>query len=95
MKPKRKTNFGKRKIKHITNREKHIIAMELPLRSRAANLGGVAARNEKLNALKAIALRADIDRVQQMMEGLPMMQRASVSSTAQQLKKDLGKLAGR
>ena len=95
MKLKRKTNLGKRKTKHTTNHEKHVIAMELPLRMRVANLGSVAARNEKLNALKASALRADIQRVEQMMEGLTMMQRASVSGTAQQLKKDLNKLAGR
>ena len=74
MKPKRKTNSGKRKTKHITNREKHIIAMELPLRSRVANLGGVAARNEKLDALKAIALRVGIQRVDQLIKEVPAIQ---------------------
>ena len=54
---------------------------------RAANLGGVAARNEKLNALKASALRADIQCVAQMMEGLPTIQKALVVDTSQQLKR--------
>ena len=93
MKLKRKTNLGKRKTKHTTNHEKHVIAMELPLRMRVANLGGVAARNEKLNALKASALRADIQRVEQMMEGLPMIQTALVVDTSQQPKKDLAEIA--
>ena len=93
MKPKRTTNSGKRKTKHITNREKHIIAMELPLRSRAANLGGVAARNEKLNALKAVALRHEVQRVDQMIKELPAIQQALVIDVSQQLRKDLAKLA--
>ena len=93
MKLKRKTNFGKRKHKHITNREKHIIAMELPLRSRAANLGGVAARNEKLNALKAVALRHEVQRVDQMIKELPAIQQALVIDVSQQLKRDLAKFA--
>ena len=93
MKPKRKTNFGKRKTKHIPNREKHIIAMELPLRSRAANLGGVAARNEKLNALKAVALRHEVQRVDQMIKELPAIQQALVIDVSQQLKRDLAKFA--
>ena len=75
MKLKRNTNLGKRKTKHTTNHEKHVIAVGLPLRMRAANLGGISARNEKLNALKASALRADIQRVGQMMEGVPMIQK--------------------
>ena len=82
MEPKRKTNIGKRKTKHITNREKHIIAMELPLRSRAANLGGVAARNEKLNALKAVALRHEIQRVEQMIKDVPMIQQPLVKDVS-------------
>ena len=98
MKLKRKLNPGKRKTNHGKQHaefERRVLAVELPLRMRVANMGGIVARNEKLNALKAYALRSDIQRVEQMMEGLPMMQRASVSSTAQQLKKDLDKLAGR
>ena len=81
------------KAKHTTNPEKHVIAVGLPLRMRVANLGGIAARNEKLNALKASALRADIQRVEQMMEGLPMIQKALVVDASQQLKQDIAKLA--
>ena len=78
---------------HRTNHEKHVIAMELPLRMRVANLGGVAARNEKLDALKAVALRAEIQRVDQMIKEVPTIQQAFVIDTSQQLKKDLAKLA--
>ena len=98
MKLKRKLNHGKRKTNHGRRNaefERRVVAVGLPLRMRAANLGGIAARSEKLYALKAYALRSDLQRVEHMMEGLPLMQRASVSSTAQQLKKDLDKLAGR
>ena len=63
------------------------------MRMRAANLGGIAARNEKLNALKASALRADIQRVEQMMEGIANATKSLVVDTSQQLKKDLAKLA--
>ena len=71
-----------------TRTEKRVLVVELPLRMRAANLGGIAARSEKLNALKASALRADIHRVDQTMEGLPMIQQALLADTAKQLKQD-------
>ena len=95
---KRKLNHGKRKTNHGRRNaelERRVVTVELPLRMRTANLGSIAARNEKLKALKAYALDSDLQCVEQMMEGLTMMQRASVSGTAQQLKKDLNKLAGR
>ena len=98
MKLKRKLNHGKRKTNHGRRNaelERRVVTVELPLRMRTANLGSIAARNEKLKALKAYALDSDLQRVEQMMEGLTMMQRAAVSGTAQQLKKDLDKLAGR
>ena len=93
MKLKRKTNLGKRKTKHTTNYEKHVIAVELPLRMRVANLDGIAARNEKLNALKAVALRHEIQRVDQMIKEVPAIQQALVIDVSQQLKKDLAKFA--
>ena len=67
--------------------------MELPLRLRAANLGGVAARNEKLNALKAVALRHEIQRADQMIKEVPAIHQALVTDVSQQLKRDLAKFA--
>ena len=67
--------------------------MELPLRSQAANLGNVAARNEKLNALKAVALRHEIQRVDQMIKEVPAIQQALVIDVSQQLKRDLANFA--
>ena len=81
MKQRRKPNPGER----IPKLERRVKAVELPLCMRAANLGGIAARSENRNALKAYALRSDIQRVEQMMEGLPMKQNASTMGTAQQL----------
>ena len=101
MKLKRKLNHGKRKTNHGMRNaelERRVATVELPLRMRTANLGSIAARNETLNALKAYSLNSDLHCVEQMMEmlkDLPVMQKASVSFTAQQLKKDLNKLAGR
>ena len=101
MKLKRKLNHGKRKTNHGMRNaelERRVVTVELPLRMRTANLGSIAARNEKLNALKAYSLNSDLHRVEQMMEmikDLPVIQKAPVSFAAQQLKKDLNKLAGR
>ena len=71
--------------------ERHVIAVELPLRMRAANLGGIAARNEKLNALKASAIKADLQRVEQMLGEMPFTQNRQVLGVAAQLRKDLAK----
>ena len=73
--------------------ERHVIAVELPLRMRAANLGGIAARNEKLNALKASAIKADLQRVEQMLGDMPFTQNGQVVKAATQLRKHLSKLA--
>ena len=71
--------------------ERHVIAVELPLRMRAANLGGIAARNEKLSALKASAIKADLQRVEQMLGDMPFTQNRQVLKVAAQLRKDLAK----
>ena len=81
-------NKKKRKPRKL---ERHVIAVELPLRMRAANLGGIAARNEKLNALKAAAIRADLERVKQMLDETPLTQKSRVQGVATQLQKDLAK----
>ena len=54
-----------------------------------ANLGGVAARNEKLNALKAAAITADLQRVKHMLDEMPLTQNRQVQGAAAQLQKDL------
>ena len=71
--------------------EQHVIAVELPLRMRAANLGGIAARNENLNALKAVATRADLERVKQMLDETPLTQKSRVHGVVTQLQQDLAK----
>ena len=71
---KAQTNPGRRNARRVR-------AVEFPLRMRAANLGGISARKEKLNALNASALKVDLQRVEQMMEGLPTMQKALVADT--------------
>ena len=81
-------NKKKRKPRKL---ERHVIAVELPLRMRAATLGGIAARNEKLNALQAAAIRADLKRVKQMLDETPLTQKSQVQGVATQLQKDLAK----
>ena len=74
---------------------RRVVAAELPLRMRAANIGGITARNEKLAALKASALRADLTRVEQMLGDMPFTQNKQVVEAAERLKKDLAKIAAR
>ena len=81
-------NKKKRKPRKL---ERHVIAVELPLRMRAANLGGIAARSEKLNALKASATKADLQCVAQMLGDMPLTQNRQVLEVAAQLRKDLAK----
>ena len=75
--------------------KRRVEAAELPLRTFAANKGGIAARNEKLAALKASALRADLTRVEQMLGDMPFTQNKQVVEAAEQLKKELAKIAAR
>ena len=72
--------------------ERHVIAVELPLRMRAANLGGIVARNEKLHALKASALIADLQRVYQMLGDMPEPKNQQVVATAVQLQTQLAQM---
>ena len=62
---------------------------------RAANLGGIVARNEKLAALRASALRADLSRVEQMLEEMPEPKHRQVVNVADRPRprKDLADLA--
>ena len=83
----------KKKHKRKSKLERRVVAAELPLRMRAANLGGIAARNEKLAALRASALRADLSRVEQMLGDMPFTQNRQVVNAAEQLRKDLAKIA--
>ena len=59
-------------------------------------MGGITARNEKLAALKASALRADLSRVEQMLGDMPVTNKnKQVVAAAEQLRKDLAKIAAR
>ena len=75
--------------------KRRVEAAELPLRTFAANKGGIAVRNEKLAALKASALRADMSRVEQLLHDAPFTQKLPLKEAAEQLKKDLAKIAAR
>ena len=76
--------------------KRRVEAAELPLRTFAANKGSITARNEKLAALKASALRADLTRVEQMLGDMPSTNKSKqVLEAAEQLRKDLAKIAAR
>ena len=49
--------------------------------------------NEKLAALRASALRADLSRVEQMIEDMPFTKNKQVVNVAEQLRKDLAEIA--
>ena len=74
--------------------KRRVEAAELPLRTFAANKGGVAVRNEKLAALRASALRADLSRVEQMLNDMPSTKQ-QVIDAAEHLRKELAKIATR
>ena len=82
-------------VRGIPTPKERVAAAELPLRARSANMGGITARNEKLAALKASALRADLTRVEQMLGDMPFTQNKQVLEAAEQLRKDLAKIAAR
>ena len=81
-KPLRRTQPLKREVK----------ALELPMRYRSAALQTVADRNERLRALKAAALRSDLQRVEAMLEANPHV---AVTAAANRIRDDLKALASK
>ena len=79
--------------KAFKKKEREVIAQELPLRQHAATMAGIAARNERLNALKASMLKSDLQRVETMLHNMPQPRNAAVMHAANQLKVDLTQLA--
>ena len=79
--------------KAFKKKEREVIAQELPLRSHAATMAGIAARNERLNALKASMLKSDLQRVETLLHNMPQPRNAAVMNAAKQLEKDLAQLA--
>ena len=79
--------------KAFTKKEREVIAQELPLRSHAATMAGIAARNERLKALKASMLNSDLQRVETLLHNMPQPRNAAVMNAAERLKADLAQLA--
>ena len=79
--------------KAFKKKEREVIAQELPLRQHAATMASIAARNERLNALKASMLKSDLQRVEAMLHNMPQPRNAAVVNAAKQLKTDLAQLA--
>ena len=86
---------GKKQRAHkaFKKKEREVIAQELPLQSHAATMAGIAARNERLNALKASMLKSDLQRVETLLHNMPQPRNAAVMNAAKQLEKDLAQLA--
>ena len=72
--------------------KREVKALELPVRYRNAALQNVADRNERLRALKAAALRSDLQRVEAMLEATP---HAAVAAAANRIRDDLKVLASK
>ena len=68
-------------------------AAELPLRYRAAVLQNATDRNERLRALKAAALRSDLQRIEAMMIDAPP--HAAVAAIAKRIRDDLTALTSK
>ena len=79
--------------KAFKKKGRDVIAQELPLRSHAATMAGIAARNERLKALKASMLKSDLQRVETLLHNMPQPRSAAVMNAAKQLEKDLAQLA--
>ena len=86
---------GKKHRAHeaFKKKEREVIAQELPLRSHAATMAGIAARNERLNALKVSMLKSDLQRVETLLHNMHQPRNAAAMNAAEQLKADLAQLA--
>ena len=62
--------------------KREVKAAELPVRYRAAVLQNITDRNERLSALKAAALRSDLQRIEAMMMDAPHMRQPQQLSNA-------------
>ena len=79
--------------KAFKKKEREVIAQELPLRRHAATMAGIAARNERLNALKASMIKSDLQRVETMLHNMHQPRNAAVMNAAKQLKAYLTQFA--
>ena len=77
----------------LKKKEREVLAQELPLRSHAATLSGIALRNERLRALKAAMVRSDLQRVDEMLHNMPVPRNAAVMNAAASLTAELADLA--
>ena len=73
--------------------KREVNAAELPVRYHAAVLQNITDRNERLRALKAAALRADLQRIDAMMIGAPP--NAAVTAAAKRIRDDLTALTSK
>ena len=70
-------------------------ASEQPLRAHAAQMQGIAHRNERLNALKAAAMNNGLQRVEQLLHQTRGSPHAAVVQTSSKLKNELRALASK
>ena len=73
--------------------KREVNAAELPVRYRAAVLQNITDRNERLSALKAAALRSDLQRIEAMMMDAPP--HAAVTATVKRIRDDLTALSSK
>ena len=74
-------------------KEHEVKAIERPVRYRAAVLQHITDRNERLRALKAAALRSDLQRIEAMMMDAPP--HAAVAATVKRIREDLTSLTSK
>ena len=79
--------------KALQQKEREVLALELPLRSHFATMSGIALRNERLRALNAAMVRSDLQRIDELLHIMPVPRDAAVLNAARQLKAELADLA--
>ena len=80
-----------KKKKRKSKLERRVVAIEMPLRMRAAKMGAIANRHESLAANKAAMLRNDQVRMEQLMHNITNPPALTIA--AAEIKRELERLA--
>ena len=90
LKPKkRRVAAKKQKDLPLHTQTKQNLAIEQPLRAHDLQMQVIAARNKKLDALKAAGIRNEMQRIEQMLHDTRALPHASIQATATRLKNEL------
>ena len=96
LKPKkRRIAAKKQKDLPLHTQTKQNLAIEQPLRAHDLQMQVIAARNKKLDALKAAGIRNEMQRIEQILYETRASPHVSIQATASRLKNELRALASK